>query len=216
MSKHKRWLIFLLIGLGAIFLLAGLLVAWLVPALSSGQAKRIAAMTPSTMAVLQDTLAGSEVLVEGRLSDDNPVLLDSYVVYVVYECYRDSEGDRECARIREVTPPLLLALPDGTLDITNDSYEWIGTKHLVGEGDTEYGGIQVGDPVLAVGILSSVEPYPQIEAKYIALGTQAELVASLRGQSVFWRVFGVAFVIIGLSLALAGAIVAARRQASSF
>jgi hypothetical protein len=212
LRKQNRWVILLLTGLGSIFLLAGILVGWLVPSLSSGQADRIAAMTSSTVAALQDTRAGSEVLVEGRISDDNPALIDSYVVYVVYECLYDSEEDRECAKIREVTPPLLLALSDGIIDITNDSYEWIGTRHLVGEGDTEYGGIEIGDEVLALGILSASEPAPQIEAEFIALGTQAELVAELRGQSAFWRLFGVAFAIIGLSLALAGGIVAARWQ----
>ena len=208
--QQNRWLIFLFLGIGIPFVAAGLLVGLLVPRLSSGQAEQIERLVPSTATVLEDTSPGQEVLVEGRISNSNPVLFRSYVAYIVYGCTVNSDGERKCTERNRVIPPLLLDLPDGQVQIENDAYDWQGTKQIVQEGDTEYAGLEAGDPVIAVGVLTSSVERLRLRAEFISRGTQAEYIAFLRGESVFWRVFGAVFAVLGSCSILAGAVLGVR------
>ncbi len=165
-----------------------------------GGALEVSRLSPVTVATLRGEAVspGDEVLVEGYISSENEIVYPeaSFVAYL-YERRRISRDDNgqpkpEAWRLRDkVTPPLLLTLPDGAVQIENDDYRiegahviegaeiWVPGSHLR-YTTTRYRGLVVGDPVIAVGKVRSQGTVPRIEAEFVSRGTREAYIAGHR------------------------------------
>jgi hypothetical protein len=212
LSKDKLFASFVLLLIGIFFLVFGILMFRLAPQSFIRQADRVAEFTPVVATVLRDTRPGREVLIEGRISDRNPLKSYSFVAYDIYDREVDSDGDETWAWRTSVTPPLWLELADGLVQI-EEGYYLAGTETSTREGNTRYNGLKVGDPVIALGILASRVDPPRITAEFIAFGTQADYIASQRRAASAGRIFGIVFATIGGGLLIVGLVIAVRRSA---
>jgi hypothetical protein len=186
----------LLFGL---FFVCGALLCGLVTLYAAFRAaSRVRRLTPVTAVALEGTRTGDDVLIEGRVSDRNPVRSQGFVAYVLEWREIDEEGEPGSWSVSaRMTPPLLLELPDGLVQVGNDDYE-LEDAHTIEEEEAfdepstvRYKGIAVGDPVLAVGVAVGGSEHPQIEADFIARGTRAEYVARRRRGGAIFCVFSI-------------------------
>jgi hypothetical protein len=175
-------------------------------------AARIRGLAPVTVAALQDRRGGEEVLVEGRISSRNPVRSASteFVAYVTEwrEITYDDEGRAEAGNWTlsgGLTPPLLLELPDGLLQIGNDDYdiedglvvEEREPGQSLDEVSTRYRGIRRGDAVIAVGGVTAGGEPPQITADFVARGTRLSYVARRRLAGLIFCGFSIVVAALG-------------------
>jgi hypothetical protein len=197
---------------GVIFVCGALLCGGLTWYSSIRAANRVKGLTPvTTVAALTDSQPGRQVLVEGYVSSHNPVQLESlgFVAYIREgrEIHTDDKGTPAPGSwsVRErVTPPLLLELSDGLVQIENDDYDLENGRTSEGEtsfsgrySDTRYKGIEVGDAVIAVGVVGEGAERPPIKADFIARGTQASYVASQRSGGIIFFVISVVVAVVG-------------------
>ena len=203
LRDDKLFASLVLLILGGSFLTVGILIFKLGPPSFEREAERLAGFRPVEATVLSDLRSGREVLVEGRISAENRILHYSFVAYNIEDREVDSDGDESWVWRSAETPPLLLELADGPVEI-EAGYRLNAAQTSRREGEVRYSGLETGDPVIAVGVLTSqVEP-PQIAAEFIAYGTQASYIASVRRQALFGRIFGLVFALIGLGLLVGG------------
>jgi hypothetical protein len=194
-----------LLGFGAIF---GLLA----PASIENAADKVKDLTPSTAIQLADGQIGQRVLVQGRISERNRVQLDTFVAFIQedLETDYDDDDDEEWVESRRVTPPLLLELPDGPLQVGNADYDLQLATIVEPSGDTRYRVVEPGDPAIALGTLTSSSDPPQIDAEFVALGTQDDYITAQRTSATIMRVLGIIFGAVGSALVLAALIVRRR------
>lgn len=175
-------------------------------------ANRVRGLSTVTVAVLEHARLGEEVLVEGHVSSRNPVRSPStgFVAYVREwrQISYDDEGrpDPGSWSVSErVTPPLLLELSDGLLQIENADYDIEDADVVdkrepgqsVDEVDTRYRGVRSGDPVMAVGIVSARIERPQIRADFVAHGTRASYLARRRWGGAIFCAFSIVVAALG-------------------
>lgn len=208
MKKRKSLKIF-----GGLFFVFGALLCGLIGLFASIRAvDKVEKLTPVAVAVLEDTQPDVEVLIEGRVSSQNPVQDQStgFVAYLIErrEIYYDDQGEPDpgsWSLSQRVTPPLLVELPDGLVQIANDDYDLDNARTVdqrssgqsFDEYDTRYKGFQVGDSVVVVGLLQARGEIPQIEADFIARGTRESYVSRQRNAGIFLCVGSVVVAIIG-------------------
>ncbi|MGC9357871.1 MAG: hypothetical protein ACP5GX_08395 [Anaerolineae bacterium] len=199
----------------SILFIGGALLCGVVGLFASSRAgRRVDNLKPATVTLLEATQPGEEVLVEGVVLrgsgsvGDRPqpgedrVQPEGFVAYVregrtVYE-----DGDTSSWSVEErVTPPLLLELSDGWVQVQNDDYDIVDghTVEIQYEfdepSDTRYEGLKAGDSVIAVGVLAPRVEYPQLEADFVALGTRESYVARRRTGG---RIFCAASIIVAI------------------
>ena len=88
---------------------------------SISAANRAKDLTPVTAAGLRETEPGQDALVEARVRDRNAVKPHGFVAYVHEWREFDEEGEAgSCKEDTRLTPPLLLELPDGLVQVGND------------------------------------------------------------------------------------------------
>ncbi len=197
--------------LGMVFAGGALLCGLLALCSSIASVNRVQRLTPITsVTVLGDVPAGNPILIEGRVSDRNPVNLEAhgFVAYlregraVVNARGTPSPGNWS---VRErVTPPLWLELSGGLVYIENDDYDLEKGKTIEVTpsafhrySGTRYNGIEIGDPVIAVGAVSARGAQPHLKADFVARGTHASYVASQRNAGVIFFVGSVLVAILG-------------------
>lgn len=172
-------------------------------------ANRVRGLRPVTVARLQSIRAGREVLVEGRVSSRNSVRSHGLVAYVRESREFDEEDSVgrwfESAR---VTPPLLLELQDGLVQISNDDYG-LEDPHIIEEAGsfgepstTRYKGLEADDPVIAVAIVVDGRERPEIDADLIARGTRASYLARRRRGGVLFCVGSFVVAVLGGTILL--------------
>ena len=198
--------------LGVLFIGGALLFGLVTWYFSNRAANRVEGLTPvTTVAALGDGQPGREILVEGHVSSRNPIqpLSPGFVAYIRErrEIHTDDEGTPEPGSWFErqrVTPPLLLELSDGLVQIENDDYDLENGRTIEEEpssfdrySDTRYKGIEIGDPVIAVGVVVEDAERLQIRADFIARGTQASYIASQRSAGVIIFVFSIVVAAVG-------------------
>jgi hypothetical protein len=170
-------------------------------------------------AQLSQSAMGSEVLVEGRISDRSPSVFRSFVAYVRERHYLAPDLSDEWRAEASKASPLTVELPDGQARVTNTTYEvinplaaWIapGTQT---SNPMRYTGIEVGDPVVVVGRVARTGQGASIHADIVIGGTRAEYLAARRGRESSSLVLSGA---AGLTvLVLCAAFYLARRRALS-
>jgi hypothetical protein len=152
----------LTLGLGAIFLLAGWLFGVVEPRQALADATRAERLQPVSVRVLDDSPAGREALLEGRVSEHNRRRMREFVAYIRYE-YRGD--DEQWFEDEHVTPPLL-ELPDGRAQLAadyqlggalascqaDDALVWNGWTE---EGTKRYSGLVATMAVMALGTVAA-------------------------------------------------------------
>lgn len=160
-----------------------------------------------TATSFEDSVPGREVAIEGLVSIRTPVQFRQFVAYIRQE-YQG--GDEAWSDDLRITPPLLLVLPDGLIQIKNNYYDierfsltWQEDTYLIrksatNEGTKRYRGFEVGSPVLAVGVVVQGVKGKALEAKWIYGGTSTEYINDLRfqGQLMLW--FGLCILATGV------------------
>lgn len=208
MKKKKSLKIF-----GGLFFVFGALLCGLIGLVASIRTvNKVEKLTPIAVVVLEDTQPGNEVLMEGRISNQNPVQDQStgFVTYLIErrEIYYDEEGEPDPGSwylSQRLTPPLLVELPDGLVQIANDDYELenalVIDQRLSGQSfdeyDTRYKGLQVGESVVVVGVTRERDEIPRIEADFIARGTRESYLSRQRNAGIFFCIGSVVVAIIG-------------------
>jgi hypothetical protein len=201
-NNAVRGSILILLIVGVAFVSGGIMAGQIAGGFDRA-AERIEKLTPATTMLLMDSLPGREVLVEGQISRHNPAQLRTFMVYI-WEKYRpdsdSSDDDDDSAWIEQerVTPPLLLELAGGgPVRIENSDYSLSGAKIIYDGDELRYQVFEGGDPVIAVGVLTSNDEPPRMAAEFIARGTKAEYVADQRGMASGGRRFGGIFMGLG-------------------
>jgi hypothetical protein len=160
------------------------------------EAARVAQLSPLSATVLEDSPPGQAALIEGRISERNRQRLREFVVYVREE-YRgsDDDGDPKWSEDKRVTPPLLIELADGRVQIENADYRlerapvtwqedtalwWNG---ISGEGTKRYTGFVAGDSVTAIGTVVQGREGRALKAERLYGGSRADYIADKRSDA---------------------------------
>jgi hypothetical protein len=191
--------------LTGILFVGGALLCGMVGLFASSQAgRRVQQLTPAPIARLEAMQPGEEVLVEGRISSGSAVQGSGFVAYVREERRVDEEGDTGSWSVRErVTPPLLLELREGWVQIENDDYDLVDAKTVEERDDLSepserrYKGLERGDSVIAVGVLVAQREHPSIEADFVARGTRENYIARRRTGGRIFCGFSVLIAVVG-------------------
>lgn len=204
-----------------IFFVGGALLCGLLTWCSAGRtANRVEGLAPvSRISDLGAISTGKPVLIEGRLSERNPIRLEDhgFVAYIREgRAIVDAKGTPSPGNwsVRErVTPPLLIELSGGLAAITNDDYDLENGKTIEAKpsaferyGDTRYSGVARGDAVFAVGSVTARGAQPAIRADLIAVGTAASYAASQRSA-------GIIFLAVSVLVAVVGGVLILRNEA---
>jgi hypothetical protein len=194
----------------ALFFVGGALLCGLLTLCSSIRAaNRVARLTPATLAELAAGEPGREVLIEGKISGENPIRSTAYGFVAYLRKEREIEDDEGTPSpgswsVRErVTPPLLLDLSGSLVQIENDDYE-LADGEIIEEdpgldrySDTLYEGLKIGTPVITVGAVVPSREVPHIKADFVARGTRASYVTEQRSAGILFCVGSLLVAVLG-------------------
>lgn len=185
---------------------------------SAGEAAaRAEQLSPVSATILEDSPIDREVLVEGRISERNQQRFGEFVAYIREE-YRgsDDEGDPEWDEDEHMTPPLLLDLADGRVQVENDTYrienppvEWqedgaLRWNSSTQEGTKRYQGFTAHNRVMAIGVIVEGQEGRALAAEVLFGGTRAEYIEqNQRAASVLPSIGGVFLAICVVLLVVA-------------
>jgi hypothetical protein len=146
----------------------------------------------------KNSVPGHQVVIEGHVSKHTPVQFRQFVAYIRQEYQGKNDTGSRWSEAFRVTPPLLLALPDGLIQIKNNDYNIERFSIIWQEGTERYLGFKVSNPVLAVGVVVQGVEGKALEAKWIYGGTSAEYINDLRMEQrlMFW--FGLSMLVTGV------------------
>jgi hypothetical protein len=185
----------------------GLIFALLMPNMVREQVDHLSSLEPLSAVVLADSAPGREVMAEGQVSIQNKVVRHGLVAYVYEQYEHDPEGDdRGWRAYRRETPPLLIDLPDGRIQVEHDyDLRRLPSSNTHRNGDERYRGLKHGDAVLVVGTITPTLEIPRINAEFVAGGTRDAYIESQRNAAQMMRIIGWVFSGIGvLALGIAG------------
>lgn len=205
---------FILPAIGLLFAILGALVVFYFAPTFNQAAAGVERMSPLTAATLAESPAGQEGLIEGRISETNPLQFRLFVAYVRYE-YRgqdnDNGNDNESKWVEDerVTPALLLDLPGGRVQLANSDYQlegmrvkWQSDSTLTwnswsGEGTKSYEGLERGNPVLAMGTVVEGANGREFRAEWLYGGARDTYLDDQRTSAQVTRWVGLAFLVVG-------------------
>ena len=181
---------FIIGGVGAALAIGGTLVATLAPGAIAARHARMEALPSPDHAGLIDSPAGREVLVDGRIARDQPVLFRDFVAFIKEEEDRGkSDDDRREWKVRErQAPPLRIERAgDEPLRVVNSGYGIWGAKTVWNDSskiiDTRYTGLVSGEAVTIHGRTAA----GGLEAIAVASGSRATYLADIVGNiGVAW------------------------------
>lgn len=202
----------MLVFVGGLFTVVGLIFV-AVAVLISRDARRIAGLPVVSAVELAESAPGREVLLEGQIAASARPRFREFVAYMRDE-YRgnDSDGDARWVEDERVTPPLLLELPDGRIEVVNQDYRldqplsaWQESNvsywdSSTGEGTKRYRGLTAGATVLVVGSVAQGQEFPGINAALLAGGTREVYLAEQRVFQLIMGGMGGLFALLGLVL----------------
>ncbi len=213
----------LIVGLiGLVFVIAGAVIVTYAPGAIAARHARMQALPSPSAAGLTDLPPSQEVLVDGHIARDQPVVFRDFVAFYREEEERDRrDADRREWKVRErQAPPLRLILTDDdAVRVVNDGYglrgaatTWYDRSRIV---ETRYTGLVAGEAVVVHARPAS----GGLEAIEVASGTRASYLAAITANiGVAWWL-GMGFAICGGAMVLLAAIlfvVAARKRASGW
>jgi hypothetical protein len=200
-------------GVGLVFAVAGALIATYSPGAIAARHARMEALSAPGVAQLVDMPPAQEVLVDGRIAPDQPVLFRDFVAFVREEEERDRrDQDRREWKVRERrAPPLRIILTgDDAVRIVNHGYglwgartTWYDRAAII---ESRYTGLVAGEAVVVHARTAS----GGLEAIEVASGTRASYLAGIAASiGVAWWL-GVGFALLGGAMVLIGAILLAK------
>lgn len=208
-GKHLLSLIFIFVG--AFFLLIGLIFVG-VGMSSRREVDRLETLPLLDLAGLNDTAAGTEALLEGRVSERNPFQFRPFVAYIRQEYQgqkcednlNDDDNSLDCEAVwvedERVTPPLWLDLPGGRARLTNTSYNiqnpgftQQSTPYLIERETKFYRGFRIGDPVVVAGTVADDPEGPAFRATVVSGGDRPTYLANQRGEARLFTGIGGTF-----------------------
>jgi hypothetical protein len=201
----------LFVSIGAFMAIAGAQQA-------GAEAERAERLVPLTAAALEDSQPGREALIEGRISAKNAALFQAFVVYVREEYRGSDDQDREKWEEDERrTPPLLIEVADGIVQLAGDRYildrpphTWAESQSslawngVTGEGTKRYRGFQAGDTATVIGTLVPGSEGMELQAERVYGGTRSSYIADRRQTAIWMPRIGALFGLIGAAIAIAG------------
>jgi hypothetical protein len=207
-NRSGRIIPFAALGLmGAVFLGVGLFVGLRGPAESREMIARAERQAPLDAAAFEESPPGRPAVVAGALSPRNRPRFRDFVAYTREEYHGTDDQDREqWDEDERVTPPLLIDLAGGAVQIGNSDYQlrrahdtWQdspGPSYSVGMGTKRYSGLVAGRPVVIVGTIVAGREGRELRADLIFAGDRAAYIASLREDgwvaSLLGGIFGAA------------------------
>ena len=165
-------------------------------------------MTPATSESLKQTSNGSMVLLQGHISAATPRTqnaLDYRLVLWTSKLRLPGSDDRWLSEDL-IKHPFVVDIGAGDaamqVPIENDTYGLATLPVVINDADYVVNGMGVGDPVIVVGQLKSIDKDGAVKviAMQVAAGTQDDLVRHLQGSD--WQ-----FMLISAVLTVAGACV---------
>ena len=220
--------LWLLLFLGSIFFIIGVAATLIFGYIFTGQVRQMEALPLSPAAALNARPPGSQVLVEGQISRRNEKRFRSFVVYWAEEFRgwnekNDNLNQAIWVEIERVTPPLRLDLPDGPVRIANNDYTfqsgtmgsaegpvtWQDREDLVWDQSTQMGtrhytGLEIGSPVLALGVVTETVEGRALRAEWLYGGTRAGYLTRQREAVALITWLGPLFAVIGLGIMALG------------
>lgn len=194
-------------GVGAVLGLAGFAVVWFMPGIIAAEHARLTALPAPGAVSLTDTPHGREIIVEGTIAPDQPLLYRDFVAYVKEE-ERRSDRDRDRKEWKEVerrTPPLRLVADGGRIAVVNGDYslawattQWHDPDRII---DTYYSGLVVGEPVFVRGRVAD----GGVAAIVVGSGTRESYLARVADNAgVAWWLGTGLEIVGGICVAVAG------------
>ncbi|NJN16345.1 MAG: hypothetical protein HC822_08760 [Oscillochloris sp.] len=203
-----------LILFGLVFLAVGVTIGIFGTRDAMAAGARAQRLAPQSAAALEQAAAGSEVLVEGRLSDRNSARFRTFVAYSADE-YRgtDDDGDAIWTEVERVTPPLLIEA-GGLVQIGNDDYElerahehWQESERLRysgGQGTRRYAGMRAGEMVTTIGVIRAGPEGNEVQAEILFGGNRDAYITARESDARWLPIFGLIFGVIGAAVAAVG------------
>jgi hypothetical protein len=172
---------------------------------------RVERLTPITATSLATSPQDREILIEGRISANNPKLHRDFVAYVREE-YRDEflDGDtiQRWVEVKRETPPLLITLADGEIRLANNDYLFDTTAVTIEEaaptitkGAIQTRGYTVNSPVMLIG---QAEAGGRVHAEFVYAGSRAAYITELRSVVDRSLPIGLAFMLVSMIAIIAG------------
>lgn len=207
----NRLLAIFLMAFGSLFVVFGAVFGFFGARGAAEDAARAEQLTPISAAALADSPVGRAALAEGRISDRNPTQFRDFVAYLREEYHGTNDnGDPNWTRDEEYTPPLLIEVGDGLLQVANQGYRLISApitwqeqetptwSSVSGSGTKRYRGFAAGSPVVMVGTVVAGSEGPELAIEFLAGGTRAEYIAARRGDATTLPLVGIGFGGLGL------------------
>jgi hypothetical protein len=192
---------FIVGGVGTVFAIAGALIVTYSPGAIAARHDRMQALPSPGLAALADSPPQREVLVDGRIASDQPVLFRDFVAFIKEEENRDRrDDDRKEWKVRERrAPPLRIVLSGGgdAVHVVNYGYglwnattTWYDRSKFI---ETRYTGLVANEPVV---VHARTVP-GGLEAIEVASGTRASYLAAIAANiGVAWWL-GTGFAALG-------------------
>lgn len=153
---------------------------------------------------LKNSVPGQLVAIEGHISKHTPVQFRQFVAYIRQEYAGREDTYIDWSEDLRVTPPLLLELRDGLIQIKNNNYAiervpitWQDDSNPTW-GTKQYRAFEVNSPVLAVGAVVQGVEGKALEAEWIYGGTSAEYVEGMRHEGLFMFWMGLPMLVSGI------------------
>jgi hypothetical protein len=202
---------------GLVFVVLGVGLGFFGSRAATAAADRAEQLPLLTAQSVERGAVDQEAIVEGRISARNPARFREFVAYIREEYHgTDDDGDPDWREDERVTPPLLLELDDGPVQIENSSYRmenppsrWqdsggLSWNGLTGEGTKRYLGFTAGAQIVTIGRIVEGREGLALEAEFITAGTRADYMANQRSAAGMFPIVGMIFGGIGALIALGG------------
>jgi hypothetical protein len=173
-------------AVGLPLLCLGVFVATLLPWVLDSATAEVEQFEPIPAVVFEDSSPGRRVLIEGRLSSNNPTSRAGFVAYTRVVIEPDGEGGTRRREVERVTPDLIVDLGDGAVRV-GGGYDLRGSNSEQRSDDEVIEGLRPGDPVLAIGtIVGDPGEELMLSARWVNGTTRAEY---LRDADSWWEHF---------------------------
>lgn len=145
--------------------------------LSNNAVARASRLMPLSARSLEAAPRGSEAMVQGRVSVENPIRAGELVAYR-HERFRKTYESWE--PFEQVTPALILETQDGAIRIADGSYSIENPTDGVRNSVDRYEGFRRGDTLLAIGSVVETGGLASLDADFVYRGTRDDYLVDRR------------------------------------
>lgn len=143
---------------------------------------RITKLQQVTVASLTDSSVGREVIIAGRVSEQNKPLLGNLVAYTELRTVTDADDETTTVTDADERPPLLIEGADGRLTVRDyalrNGYSEPGAR----SGATRYG-VRAGEVVSVGGYVAQSNELPTMERATLLAPPGTSYVEAIRSQA---------------------------------